>query len=119
MTRTPSNADTYYAVIGTTTLNEMDDPTRSQYIELTKRMEELAQQMPGYLGREYARQEAFGISVSYWRSLEDIQAFRTHAEHIMVKQLGRSIFYANWRVRICLVEREYGKRHNKDLLPLT
>ena len=50
----------YYAVIFTSTLTE----DHEGYEEMADRIYELAQEQPGYLGFETAR-EGLGISVSY------------------------------------------------------
>ncbi|OIR00183.1 hypothetical protein GALL_178290 [mine drainage metagenome] len=69
-------------------------------------MVELAQQQPGYLGHESARNE-LGITVSYWESIEAIKNWKMNAEHLMAQQKGREEWYANYKTRICLVERDY------------
>lgn len=92
----------YYAVIFTSVRHAGDDG----YADTAQRMVELAAQQPGFLGFETARQE-IGISVSYWESLEAIQAWKAHAEHRQAQGRARD-WYRNFRVRICRVEREYG-----------
>jgi len=66
----------------------------------------LASEQPGFLGFETARQE-LGITVSYWRTLEAIQAWKANAAHRAVQARARNL-YAALRVRICRVDREYG-----------
>ena len=57
-----------------------DDP--DGYAQTAKRMVELAQQQPGCLGFDSARDtQGFGITVSYWSSPEAISAWRNHPEH--------------------------------------
>lgn len=94
----------YYAVIFSTILS--DDT--SGYLETAQRMEELAKQQKGYLGIESARNE-IGITVSYWQTLEDIVAWKNNIEHTEARELGRKKWYKKYRLRICKVEREYGK----------
>ena len=72
-------------------------------------MGKLAAQQPGYLGIESARDaDGLGIAVSYWQSLEAIQAWRQNAEHMVAQKLGRGKWYRTYRVRIAEVTREYG-----------
>lgn len=92
----------YYAVIFTSVRTE----TKDGYIETAQRMLELAQTMPGYLGEESARNE-IGITVSYWKSLEDIRAWKQHSEHLLAQTMGREKWYAAYKTRIALVERDY------------
>ena len=92
----------YYAVIFTTTRTEGDNG----YAEMAQKMEELAKQQPGYLGIESAR-EGLGITVSYWKDLESIRNWRKNAEHAEAQALGRKKWYAEYKLRVCKVERDY------------
>lgn len=65
-----------------------------------------AARQDGYLGVESARED-LGITVSYWASLASIAAWKRDSEHQLAQQLGRSDWYSAYRVRICLVERDY------------
>ncbi len=96
-TKTP-----YYAVIFTSTRTEGNNG----YSEMAVQMESLAKQQPGYLGIESARGEV-GITVSYWRSLEAIASWKANTDHLFAQQKGIKDWYSWYKVRICLVEREY------------
>jgi heme-degrading monooxygenase HmoA len=74
---------------------------------MAPRMFELAAQQEGFLGVESAREQV-GITVSYWSSLEAIRAWKRDAEHREAQRLGREQWYADYRIRITRVEREYG-----------
>lgn len=93
----------YYAVIFTSIRTVVDEG----YAQMAQRMVELAASQPGFLGMESARQEV-GITISYWESLEAIRNWKQHAEHLIAQQLGRERWYAAYKTRICMVEREYG-----------
>jgi heme-degrading monooxygenase HmoA len=96
----------YYAVVFTSQRTAADGPS---YEEMAERMASLAEQQPGYLGIDSARgADGVGITVSYWESLEAIKAWREHAEHQVAQSLGRSGWYAWYRLRICRVDSEYG-----------
>ena len=92
----------YYAVIFTSVRTEEE----GGYADAALRMAELASQQPGFLGVESARNE-IGITVSYWDSLEAIKNWKNNAEHLVVQQSGRNIFYRSYKTRICKVERDY------------
>ena len=69
----------------------------------------LAAKQPGYLGMESAReQDRVGITVSYWRDLESIHAWKANGAHLAAQRAGRERWYRAYRVRICRVEREDG-----------
>ena len=93
----------YYAVIFTSLRTPIDDG----YGETAQRMVELAQQQPGFLGVESAREDV-GITVSYWADLESIKAWKAVAEHREAQAKGREKWYSAFRTRIALVERDYG-----------
>ena len=92
----------YYAVIFTSVRTDIENG----YADTAKRMAELAEQQPGFLGVESARTD-IGITVSYWESLEAIRNWKNNAEHLMAQQSGRDIFYKNYKTRIAKVERDY------------
>lgn len=91
----------YYAVIFTSVRTEGDNG----YAEAAKRILDIARQQPGFLGYETARQD-IGISVSYWESLEAIQAWKAHPEHRKVQEM-EAVWYGESRVRVSKVERDY------------
>lgn len=93
----------YYAVIFTS-IRTSDD---QDYIETAKKMEHLASLQEGYLGHESAREEV-GITVSYWKDLESIKHWKAQSDHLLAQQMGREKWYASFKTRICLVERDYG-----------
>ena len=66
----------YYAVIFTSVRTAGDNG----YGEAANRMIELAEQQPGYLGAESAREDV-GITVSYWADLESIKNWKSNTEH--------------------------------------
>ncbi|QLG45530.1 antibiotic biosynthesis monooxygenase family protein [Costertonia aggregata] len=92
----------YYAVIFTSTKTEEDHG----YAEMAQRMEALASRQKGFLGVESAREE-IGITVSYWESLDAIAQWKNHTDHLFAQQKGINDWYSWYKVRICLVEREY------------
>lgn len=95
----------YYAVIFTSQRTAQ----QAGYGDTAERMAELAAQQPGYLGVESARgEDGLGITVSYWRSLDDIKAWRNQFEHSQARDRGRAEWYQHYSLRIAKVERAYG-----------
>lgn len=93
----------YYAVIFTSVRTDIDNG----YGETATRMLELAAEIDGFLGVESAREEV-GITVSYWRDLDAIKAWRQHPEHVEAQRRGRKEWYESFTTRVCVVERESG-----------
>lgn len=97
----------YTAVIFTSLRSEGDQG----YAVMSARMLALAAEQPGFLGVESARdgqETGAGITVSYWRSDADAAAWKQVAEHLVAQQRGREAWYADYRVRVATVTREYG-----------
>ncbi len=96
------NEDSYYAVIFTSL--KMEEAKLSvEYGELNDQLEILAKEIDGFLGMESVREE-LGISISYWRDLNAIDAWRKHWNHIEAKKKGRKLWYEAYSIRICKVE---------------
>ena len=79
---------------------------------MAQRMVELANVQNGFIGVESARDKnGFGITVSYWKTEDDIRAWKLNQEHLLAQKFGKERWYEWFTTRICKVEREYG---NKD-----
>jgi heme-degrading monooxygenase HmoA len=95
----------YYSVI----FSSQRRPGDHGYADMAERMVELAWEQPGFLGIESVRGgDGFGISVSYWASLEAIARWRAHAEHRVAQETGQAIWYSAFEIRIARVERAHG-----------
>lgn len=94
----------YFAVIFTSKRASED----SGYSDMAKRMEAMSRQQNGFLGIQSVRDaNGIGITVSYWRTLEDIANWKKDTEHILAQQKGKSDWYTGYEVRISKVERQY------------
>ena len=77
------------------------------YAAMAESMEALARQQDGFLGLDSAHQ-GVGVTISYWRDLEAIEAWRNNIEHRIARQLGRDRWYDAYELRVAKVERAYG-----------
>jgi heme-degrading monooxygenase HmoA len=94
----------YFAAIFTSQRTGDDEPG---YQAMAARMEQLARQQPGFLGVEHAHSpDGQGITVSYWASRAALAAWREEIEHRAAQALGRQRWYASYRLRVAVVERE-------------
>jgi heme-degrading monooxygenase HmoA len=93
----------YTAVIFTSLRTEGDHG----YAVMSRRMEELAAQQPGFLGLESAREDV-GITVSYWADDDAARAWKQVAEHLVAQERGRAAWYSDYQVRVATVTRSYG-----------
>ncbi|KPN95415.1 antibiotic biosynthesis monooxygenase [Lysinibacillus sp. ZYM-1] len=97
--------ETYYAVIFTSLRTGQDG---EDYGKMAEVIDTLAKQQPGFLRVESVRnEEGKGITVSYWESLEAIQAWKANAKHLTAQQLGKEKWYTNYKVEICQVMKDY------------
>ncbi|MFJ8513233.1 antibiotic biosynthesis monooxygenase family protein [Lysinibacillus xylanilyticus] len=96
---------TYYAVIFTSQRTVEDG---EGYAKMAEVMDELAQKQPGFIRVESARNtDGKGITVSYWESLEAIQAWRENSKHLVAQQFGKEKWYMQYNVEICQVIKDY------------
>ncbi len=92
----------YYATIFTTRMTSNLDG----YEETADRMAELVSAREGFLGMQSARgDDGLGITVCYWRTEEDITAWRNDLEHENAQDEGRSRWYAQYTVEVARVDR--------------
>lgn len=78
------------------------------YNDMAGRMVELAAQQQGYLDIKSVRDaDGMGITVSYWRSLEDIAAWRANSEHSLAREQGKRQWYRHFELQIAKIDRAY------------
>ena len=70
-------------------------------------MEKSVINQPGFLGFESAR-DGLGITVSYWLDEESIRLWKNNLFHAEARNQGREKWYAEFKVRVAKVERDYG-----------
>jgi heme-degrading monooxygenase HmoA len=105
ISKTP--APPYYAVVFTS-INARVDHT--EHVEMYGKLAERAKTYPGYLGIEPARNgDGSGVAVVYFRDLETIDAWAKDPDHQVAKKKGRELWYSHYMIRICKVERAYGR----------
>lgn len=94
----------YYAVIFTSRRTDADE---QGYAAMADKMVALAALQSGFIGIESAR-DSLGITVSYWSDIASIKKWKQHVDHQQAQENGRTCWYAEYRVRVAKVEREYG-----------
>jgi heme-degrading monooxygenase HmoA len=48
------------------------------------------------------------LSLSYWRDEEAVRAWRNQAQHRAAQQTGRTTLFADYRLRVAAILRDYG-----------
>lgn len=96
----------YYAVIFTSKRSEIE---KEPYNSMATKMVSLVEKQDGYLGMEsYRNEDGYGVTISYWQSLENISTWKRNLEHRDAQQQGRGKWYESYKLRIAKVERDYG-----------
>ena len=80
------------------------------YAAMSARMQELAEQQPGFLGYESSRENGLGITVSYWVDDDAARAWKQVHEHLVAQQRGKDTWYVDYQVRVATVTRSYGRQ---------
>lgn len=92
-----------YAVIFKAKITTLDE----SYTEMAKRMRELALDKYGCTDFISATEADYEIAISYWETQEQIKKWKQDAEHLVAQELGRSSWYASYKVEVVKIIREY------------
>jgi heme-degrading monooxygenase HmoA len=78
------------------------------YEEMDARMTDLAAKMPGFVSyRQYVSTDGEELAVVEFESHETNAAWRAHPEHREAQRLGREQWFAEYRITVCDVARDY------------
>jgi len=86
---------------------------QKEYMQWASRMGELAKSMPGYLSHKgFVADDGEKVTIVEFESEEAQRAWAVHPEHAEAKKKGRKDFYLEYRVQVCVLQREsaYPKR---------
>jgi heme-degrading monooxygenase HmoA len=79
------------------------------YQRTAARMDELAHKMPGFISiKTYQAQDGERVSIVEFESETAHTAWRKHPEHLEAQRLGRELFYSEFQIQVCKLERSYG-----------
>jgi len=81
---------------------------QEEYERWARRMDELAAQMPGFIGiKTFAADDGERVSIVEFASNADALGWQRHPEHREAQRLGRERFYAQFEVIVCTPLRRY------------
>jgi hypothetical protein len=66
----------------------------------------LASEQKRSLGHERVH-DGLRIRISYWKTLEDRKNWKQISDCLIAQRFGREYWYKGFKIRICLVERDY------------
>lgn len=85
-----------------------EDADLEEYSARSRRMNELVEQMPGFLGvKGYVAEDGEEISVARFESEEALKSWRMLPEHVETQRRARENFYESYWVQVCRTVRDY------------
>ncbi len=100
-----------YAVIFKAKSNTLDN----EYITMANRMRELAIEKYGCTDFISVSENDIELTISYWKSEEDIKEWKKDTEHIIAQELGQSKWYDSYTIQIAKVVREYSNSKSSNM----
>jgi heme-degrading monooxygenase HmoA len=91
---------------------------KDAYLEAAARMRPLAEAIDGFISVE--RFESITnpgkiVSLSFWRDEEAVRQWRNVEEHRRIQAAGRKSIFADYRLRVAQVLRDYGKNERDEV----
>ena len=69
---------------------------------LIQKMGALVSEMPGFLAvKDFSAQDGEVVVIAEFDSLESIDAWKAHPEHVIAQRRGREQFFADYRIQVC------------------
>ncbi len=90
---------------------------REAYLDIAASLRADLEQAAGFISVERfesLHQPGKLLSLSFWRDEEAVKAWRTHGEHRVAQNEGRSGVFADYRLRIAGVVRDYGMNERAE-----
>jgi heme-degrading monooxygenase HmoA len=91
-----------------------------EYLDLAAALRPELERIDGFLSIErFSSLTTPGkiLSLSFFRDEQAIAAWRTHAEHRAAQEAGRAGVFADYRLRIAAVVRDYGMQARAEAPP--
>ena len=98
----------------------MPHPDRkADYLDIAAAMRPMVDEVEGFISVERFQSlttEGKYVSLSYWRDEDALIAWRRHAHHTRAQHAGRHEMFADYRLRVASVMRDYGM-YERDEAP--
>ncbi|MEM7684150.1 MAG: antibiotic biosynthesis monooxygenase [Pseudomonadota bacterium] len=89
------------------------------YLDMAADLKPMLQDIDGFISVERFQSlttEGKYVSLSYWRDEDALIAWRRHAHHTRAQHAGRHEMFADYRLRVASVMRDYGM-YERDEAP--
>lgn len=97
---------------------EPADGRMEDYLEHAARLKPLLAEMDGFISVERFQSLSNPgklVSLSFWRDEAAVRAWREHAEHRATQRAGREGIFADYRLRVAAVVRDYGLNEREQV----
>ena len=87
------------------------------YLDAAAALRPQLDQMPGFISIERFESLATPgklLSLSFWRDEDSVQAWRNLEAHRAIQAAGRERIFADYRLRVAAVIRDYGMTHREQ-----
>ena len=84
------------------------DANLDEYRQHHDRMDEIVRQIPGFIDiKGYRADDGQELAIVRFESLEALDAWRNHPEHVTTQREARKSFYESYWVQVCPTIRDY------------
>lgn len=93
---------------------------QAEYLDHAARLRPMLEQMDGFISVERFQSLTHPnklVSLSFWRDEVSVRAWREHAEHRATQAAGRAGIFADYRLRVATVLRDYGLYERDEAPP--
>jgi len=90
---------------------EPKDGRETDYLELAAALKADLEKIDGFISVERFRSlntEGKLLSLSFWRDADAVKRWREHAKHRLAQARGRGEVFADYRISVAEIERQYG-----------
>ena len=90
---------------------------RGQYLDIAARLKPELEAVDGFISVERFQSltdEGKVLSLSFWRDEEAVRAWRNTGEHRQAQAKGRGGVFADYRLRVASVMRDYGMQERAE-----
>ncbi len=83
----------------------------SDYLDLAAALKSDLEKIDGFISVERFKSinhEGKLLSLSFWRDADAVKRWREHAKHRLAQAKGRDVVFADYRISVAEIERQYG-----------
>ncbi|NHZ43753.1 antibiotic biosynthesis monooxygenase family protein [Massilia aquatica] len=93
------------------------DAERQAYLDAAAALKPQLERMDGFVSIERFQSLATPgkiLSLSFWRDEDAVRAWRNHPMHRETQEQGRAFIFADYRLRVAAVMRDYGMEERAE-----